>query len=70
MKNLIITGEFEGKDIEIELDENTLNEIFELTINFADFINKIIYHCTDQTNRLHINDHIKLTSWYSDKISK
>lgn len=67
-----ITIEYEGVYKETELDEilDFLHTMFEIAIDSDDFVRKVTYGVTDETNRLSGEDHATLTNWYFAEYSK
>jgi hypothetical protein len=66
-QGMTIHGEYEGKpDL---LFGPALNHVlvtnFALAVSPLDFVNKVTYHITDQTNKLSDEDISQLRDWYN-----
>lgn len=67
-----ITTEYEGVYTQVELEEilDFLHTMFEIANDSDDFVRKVTYGITDETNRLSGEDHATLTNWYFKEYSK
>ena len=69
-EGLKITGEYEGKPEEVDLDDEYLIGILKYSASEEDFLNKVIYGITDQTSEISSNDEDILKGWYSENFKK
>jgi hypothetical protein len=65
-EGLKIMGEYEGKPEEVDLDEEYLIGILKTSASEEDFLNKVIYGITDETDEISSNDEDILKSWYAE----
>lgn len=65
-ESLKIMGEYEGKPNEVDLDDEYLIGILKISASEEDFLNKVIYGITDETNEISSNDEDILKGWYAD----